>query len=196
MKLLGFLMAGLALVACGDDDGDTTGTTSTTSTSGSGGNGGTDGTGGNGGTDGTGGETGDDLDGKQLDTLTGEEAQALCDELAASADFSKEDSCELIGMVAAALGGDCEAAKEECMSDPETPAEPGTCPAEDFEGCTATVGEFKTCTNAQIEFIKALTCETPPDTSEEALEGCEAISEKCPELLGGGTEGEGGGEGA
>ncbi|XXX76917.1 hypothetical protein WMF30_55650 [Sorangium sp. So ce134] len=198
MKLLGVVMVGLALVACGDDGEEgnpgSSSTSSASGTGGDGGNGGTDGTGGNGGTDGTGGnggETGGDLDDKQLGDLTDEEAQAVCDQLAASAeDVSKEDLCEVAGLIAAALGGDCETAKTECMNEPEEPSEGGTCPAEDFAGCTATVGEFMTCTNAQFDAIKALTCASDPESFGETPPECQAISEKCPELAGGEAGGE------
>ncbi|CAN99234.1 putative secreted protein [Sorangium cellulosum So ce56] len=194
MKLLGMLMVGLALVACGDDgEGSNPSGTSSTSgtggTDGTGGNGGTDGTGGNGGdggTDGTGGDLGGDLDDKQLGDLTDEESQAVCDEIAASAsDISKEDACEFAGLVAAALGGaDCATAKEECMNDPEEPSEEGMCPTDQFAGCTATVAEYKACTGAQIEFITSLTCESTLDPSAEPPPECQALSEKCPELGG------------
>ncbi|WP_236644341.1 hypothetical protein [Sorangium cellulosum] len=184
MKLLGMLMVGLALVACGDDGEEgTSGPGGTSSTSGTGG---TDGTGGNGG------ETGGDLDDKQLGDLTDAESQAVCDELAASAgDITKEDACELFGLITAATPGsglDCETAKEECMNEPDEPSEEGMCTAEDFAGCTATVAEYKACTNAQIEAIKALTCESNLESVEPPPE-CEAISEKCPDLAGGGDTG-------
>ncbi|WP_437609145.1 hypothetical protein WMF20_49490 [Sorangium sp. So ce834] len=196
------LMVGLALVACGDDGeegnsgpGGTSSTSGTGGADGTGGNGGTDGTGGNGGTDGTGGnggETGGDLDDKQLGDLTDAEAQAVCDALAASAaDITKEDGCELFGLIAAATPGsglDCETAKEQCMNEPEEPAEEGMCPTEDFAGCTATVAEFKACTNRQLETVKALTCESDLASVETPPE-CEAIGEKCPELAGGGDTG-------
>ncbi|WP_437484682.1 hypothetical protein WME75_45530 [Sorangium sp. So ce1014] len=190
MKLFGMLMVGLALVACGDDDDSgnpgSSGTSSTSGTGGNGGNGGTDGTGGNGG------ETGGDLDGKQLDSLTDEESQAVCDEIAASADdVSKEDMCELVGLGFAALGGDCEVAKAECMNEPEEPSEPGECPTEQFAGCTATVGEFTACTDGRLELLKALTCASGLEDLGELPAECAAINEKCPELLDDGTEGEG-----
>ncbi|WP_437967572.1 hypothetical protein WMF04_49905 [Sorangium sp. So ce260] len=193
MKLFGMLMVGFALVACGDDaDSGDPGTSSTSGTSGTGG---TDGTGGNGGTDGTGGnggETGGDLDDKQLDSLTDEESQAVCEEIAASAeDLTKEDACEILGLVAAAQGGDCEAAKAACMDEPENPSEPGECPAEQFAGCTATVGEFTACTEGQFEVLKALTCESSLEDLALPAE-CAAISEECPELFETESEGEGG----
>ncbi|MDC0679802.1 hypothetical protein [Sorangium atrum] len=197
MKLLGMLMVGLALVACGDDGeesnpsgtGGTGGASGTGSTSGTGGTGSTSGTGGTGSTSGTGGTDGNggDLDDKQLGDLTDEESQAVCDEIAASAGgISKEDACEFAGLVAAALGGaDCATAKEECMNDPEEPSEEGTCPTDQFAGCTATVAEYKACTDAQIEFVKSLTCESTLDPSAEPPPACQAVSEKCPELGGG-----------
>ncbi|WP_437937773.1 hypothetical protein [Sorangium sp. So ce341] len=204
MKLLGMLMVGLALIACGDDGEEgNPGSSGTSSASGTGGNGGTDGTGGNGGTDGTGGnggtdgtggnggETGGDLDDKQLGDLTDAEAQAVCDAIAASAeDVTKEDACEFAGVIAAALlGEDCETAKEECLNDPEEPTGEATCPAEDFASCTATVGEYTACTGAQLEFIKSLTCESTFDPAMELPPECQAVSDKCPDLVGGGETG-------
>ncbi|WP_437335011.1 hypothetical protein [Sorangium sp. So ce394] len=199
MKVLGMLMVGLALVACGDDGEEGTsgpGGTSSTSGTGTGGDGGTDGTGGNGGTDGTGGnggETGGDLDDKQLGDLTDEEAQAVCDAVAASAaDVTKEDACELVGLIAAATpdsGLDCETAKEQCIAEPDEPAEEELCTAEDFAGCAATVAEFKACTDSQFEMIKALTCESDLESFKLPPE-CEAVDEKCPELFGSDTGGE------
>ncbi|KYG08427.1 hypothetical protein BE21_23765 [Sorangium cellulosum] len=185
------LMVGLALVACGDDGEEGTsgpgGTSSTSGTGGDGGNGGTDGTGGNGG------ETGGDLDDKQLGDLTDEESQAVCDAVAASAaDITKEDGCELVGLIAAATpdsGLDCETAKEQCINEPDEPAEEEFCTAEDFAGCAATVAEFKACTDSQFEMIKALTCESDLESFKLPPE-CEAVDEKCPELFGSDTGGE------
>ncbi|WP_438040992.1 hypothetical protein [Sorangium sp. So ce128] len=158
MKLLGLLMAGLALAACGGDD--------------------------DGGNGDTGGQSGGDLDGKQLGQLTAADSQALCQDLAASVTVTKEDLCEVAGAFAGAFGGDCEATKAECMSEPDQPSQGGgECSTEGFAGCTATVAEYKACVKAQADAVKAITCATPPDTSGEPPAGCAALSEKCPEVL-------------
>ncbi|XYH97969.1 hypothetical protein ACMHYB_61215 [Sorangium sp. So ce1128] len=163
MKLVGVLMAGLALAACGgDDDG------------------------------GDGGQSGGDLDGKQLSSLTAADSQALCQDLAASFTITKEDLCEVAGAFASAFGGgDCEAAKAECMSEPEQPSEGGGCSTAGFTSCTATVAEYKACMTAQADALKAISCATPPDTSGELPAACAPLSDKCPEVLGTGTDGEG-----
>ncbi|WP_437958010.1 hypothetical protein WME76_43165 [Sorangium sp. So ce119] len=157
MKLVGVLMTGLALAACGgDDDG------------------------------GDEGNSGGDLDGKQLGSLTAEESQAVCEDVAASATVTKEDVCELAGAFASAFGGaDCETAKAECMSQPEQPTEGGECATAGFADCTATVAEYKACMTAQIEALKSITCETPLDTSGEPPAACAGLDQKCPEILGG-----------
>lgn len=167
MKLLGLLMAGLALAACGGDD--------------------------DGGNGDTGSQSGGDLDGKQLGQLTAADSQAVCQDLAASITVTKEDLCEVAGAFAGAFGGDCEATKAECMSAPEQPSQgDGGCSTEGFAGCTATVAEYKACMKAQADGVKAITCATPPDTSGEPPAGCAALTEKCPEILGTGeTDGEG-----
>ncbi|HTN89551.1 MAG TPA: hypothetical protein VL242_38000 [Sorangium sp.] len=163
MKLVGVLMAGLALAACGgDDDGGDTG-----------------------------GNSGGDLEGKQLSSLTAAETQQVCQDLAASVTLTKEDVCEFSGAFAGAFGGDCEATKAECMSQPEQPSQGGECSTTGFTDCTATVAEYKACMTAQIEAMKAVTCATPPDTSGEPPAGCAALDQKCPAILGGGAAGGG-----
>ncbi|KYF60766.1 hypothetical protein BE15_08660 [Sorangium cellulosum] len=157
MKLVGVLMAGLALAACGGDDdgGDEV-------------------------------NSGGDLDGKQLSSLTAEESQAVCQDLAASATVTKEDVCEIAGAFASAFGGaDCEATKAECMSEPEQPPPDEGCATAGFTDCTATVAEYKACMTAQVQALKAITCATPLDTAAEPPAACAALSEKCPEILGG-----------
>ncbi|WP_437287979.1 hypothetical protein [Sorangium sp. So ce406] len=150
-------MAGLALAACGgDDDG------------------------------GDEGNSGGDLDGKQLGSLTAEESQAVCQDLGASLTVTKEDLCEVAGAFASAFGGaDCEATKAECMSEPEQPTEGGECATAGFADCTATVAEYKACMTAQVDALKAITCTTPLDPSGEPPAACAALSDKCPEILGG-----------
>lgn len=157
MKLVGVLMAGLAIAACGgDDDGG-----------------------------GSGDQGGGNLDSKQLGSLTAAESQAVCQELVASVTVTKEDVCEFAGAFAGAFGGDCETAKTECMNAPEQPGEGGGCSTTGFTDCTATVAEYKACMTANAEAMKAVTCETPLDTSGEPPAACAALSEKCPAILGG-----------
>ncbi|WP_437589878.1 hypothetical protein [Sorangium sp. So ce1000] len=158
MKLVGLLMAGLALVACGDDEG-------------SGPNGG--------------GGTGSDLDGKQLGQLTAAESQEVCDDLAGSVEVSKEDICEVTGVFSGALGADCATAKAECINKPEEPEQLGSCDTSKFAGCTATVAETKACLIAVANAVKAITCSS---SLEDVLAlqqpaACAPVSEKCPELL-------------
>ncbi|WP_437762554.1 hypothetical protein WMF27_45720 [Sorangium sp. So ce281] len=168
MKLLGLLMAGLSLVACGDDEA------------------------GNGGE--TGGNTsgGGDLDGKQLDELTAAESQQVCADLAGSIELSKEDSCEVIGLGNTILGGDCETFKEQCISAPEDPESIGSCDPSEFAGCTATVAEMKACMTAMTSAMRALTCESSIADLAQQPAACAVVNEKCPEL----GEGEGEGEGS
>ncbi|WP_438007031.1 hypothetical protein WME89_52320 [Sorangium sp. So ce321] len=162
MKLLGFLMAGLALVACGDDEV------------------------------GNGGETGSELDGKQLGSLTAEEADEVCDELRGQTEaISKEDMCELAGVFASGFGMECETTKQECISAPEEPAEPSepdTCGASQFAGCTATVAEARACMASIANAFRSITCESTPDDMENLAQTaeCAVMEEKCP----GSTEGE------
>ncbi|WP_437927448.1 hypothetical protein WMF37_51940 [Sorangium sp. So ce291] len=154
MKLLGFLMAGLALVACGDDEV------------------------------GNGGETGNELDGKQLGALTAEEADEVCDDFRGQVEaVSKEDICELEGVASTILGVDCETAKQECISAPEEPEEPEACGASEFEGCTATVAEARACMAARVKTVRAITCEsTLVDLMQQPAE-CAALEKKCPDLF-------------
>ncbi|WP_437506574.1 hypothetical protein [Sorangium sp. So ce1099] len=162
MKLLGFLMAGLALAACGDDEV------------------------------GNGGETGSELDGKQLGSLTAEEADEVCDDLREEAEaISKEDMCEIAGVFASGFGMECETAKQECISAPEDPEEaeePDTCGASQFAGCTATVAEARACVASIANSFRAITCESPLDdiTNLGQTAECAVMEEKCP----GSTEGE------
>ncbi|WP_437287982.1 hypothetical protein [Sorangium sp. So ce406] len=153
MKLFGFLMAGLALVACGDDDV------------------------------GNGGETGSELDGKQLGALTAEESEEVCHDVGAQAEaLSKEDRCEIEGALASAFGMECETAKQECISAPEEPEESAEseCEGLGFAGCTATVAEFKACTTAMIDTLAAITCESAfADILQKPAE-CVALEKKCP----------------
>ncbi|WP_438017363.1 hypothetical protein WMF18_42475 [Sorangium sp. So ce315] len=154
MKLLGLVMAGLALVACGDDevgDGDATGS---------------------------------ELDGKQLGALTAEEAEEVCRDAGGQARaLSKEDKCELAGVGATIFGMECETAKQECISAPEEPEEPeelGSCDALGFAGCTATVAELKACTTAIVDTVAALTCESTIADFLQKPAACAALEEKCP----------------
>ncbi|WP_437278759.1 hypothetical protein WME90_47415 [Sorangium sp. So ce375] len=156
MKLLGLLMAGLALVACGDDEGS-----------------------------GPGGETGNgsELDGKQLGQLTAAESEQVCADIARSTKVSKEDACELTGIGLSVLGGDCEAVKAECVSSPDEPEEVLSCDTSKFAGCTATVAEAKACTTASAESMKALTCASGLEDLLQQPAACAAINEKCPALF-------------
>ncbi|WP_437755817.1 hypothetical protein [Sorangium sp. So ce1389] len=151
MKLLGVLMAGLALVACGDDEvGD-------------------------------GGETGSELDGKQLGSLTAEEADEVCGDLRGQVEsISKEDMCEVTGVAASIIGMECETAKQECISAPEEPEEPDTCGASQFTGCTATVAEARACFAAMATTFKAITCESSLSDIMNPPAECAALEEKCP----------------
>ncbi|MGK3988916.1 hypothetical protein WME99_38085 [Sorangium sp. So ce136] len=161
MKLVGVLMAGLALAACGgDDDGGDDGSTG-----------------------------GGDLDGKQLGSLTAADSEALCQDLAASVTVTKEDLCEVAGAYSALGGADCEATTAECMSQPEQPSEGVECSSAGFTGCTATVAEYKACMTAQVNTLKAISCTSPPDTSGEQPAACAPLNDKCPEVLGTGGEG-------
>ncbi|KYF86830.1 hypothetical protein BE17_33090 [Sorangium cellulosum] len=164
MKLLGFLMAGLALVACGDDEV------------------------------GNGGETGSELDGKQLGSLTAEEADEVCDDLRGQAGaISKEDMCELAGVFASSFGMECETTKQECISAPEEPQEaeePDTCGASQFAGCTATVAEARACVASIASNFRAITCESTADdlTNLGQSAACAVMEEKCPGSIEGEAE--------
>ncbi|MGK3998064.1 hypothetical protein [Sorangium sp. So ce1024] len=150
LKLVGVLMAGLAIAACGGDD-----------------------------------DGGGNLDGKQLGSLTDAEAQTVCADLAASATVTKEDVCEFAGAFAGAFGGDCETAKAECLAQPEQPApEGGGCSTTGFTDCTATVAEYKACMAANVEAMKAVTCETPLESFGEPPAACAALTDKCPTIFG------------
>ncbi|WP_437734090.1 hypothetical protein [Sorangium sp. So ce1335] len=129
-----------------------------------------------------------ELDGKQLGSLTAEEADEVCDELRGEAEaISKEDTCELTGVASSAFGMECETAKQECISAPEAPEEPeepAACGASSFEGCTATVAEARACIAAMSNAIKAITCEsTFADIVAIQPAECVALQEKCPEAF-------------
>ncbi|XXT19686.1 hypothetical protein WME94_56650 [Sorangium sp. So ce429] len=164
MKLLGFLMAGLALVACGDDEV------------------------------GNGGETGSELDGKQLGSLTAEEADEVCADFGGQLEsISKEDQCELAGVFASSVGMECETAKQECISAPEEPDEaeaPDTCDVSQFAGCTATVAEARACMASMANTLKAITCESTLDDIVNLGHSpeCAVLEEKCPGSIEGEAE--------
>jgi hypothetical protein len=201
MKLLGFLMAGLALVACGDDDpnegggggaasggggdvtsgGDTGGSGSVTSGGDTGGSGSVT----SGGDTGGGGDvtSGGALDDKQLGELTGGEIEVVCDELGELFTLSTEDLCDITGLLAALAGEDCATAREACISAPPEPME--SCDPSGFAGCSATVAEAKACFTAQMNNAKALTCESSLADLSELPPACEVIEEKCPGATGG-----------
>ncbi|MDC0679821.1 hypothetical protein [Sorangium atrum] len=158
MKILGFVMAGLALVACGGDEGD-----------------------GDGG-------SGSDIEGKQLGALTAEEADGLCDDLRGQTNtISKEDECEAEGVVGSLFGIECETTKQECISaaeESELTGELDSCGASQFTGCTATVAELRACMTAVVGTIKALTCESTLADIAQKPAACAAAEEKCPAFFG------------
>lgn len=140
---------------------------------------------------------GDDLEDKQINEVTDEDAQALCEqqsEYAASA-FSadaKRGACVLSAGLAA--GEMCADAVQSCIDagEAELPvstdsSECGTATASDAPDCDATVGEALDCSEALVDQISAyyatVTCEDPGDGSgfEDLPAACESYFEKCPE---------------
>jgi len=149
MKLFGALVAGLALVACGDNDGG----------------------------------SGRELDDKRLDELTAEEAQIVCNDVRASSSVSKEDMCDIAGLLASALGEDCATIRDQCISSPDEPEPPDSCDSSQFAGCDATVAEAKACLSASMDQFRALTCTSSLEDLMELPAACQGVAEKCPELL-------------
>ncbi|AUX48979.1 hypothetical protein SOCE26_105240 [Sorangium cellulosum] len=164
MIVSGFLMAGLALVACGDDGNEPNG-----------------------------GETGGgELDGKQLQELTASEAQSVCADVDTTLALSDEDSCEVLAAGLAILGGDCEATKQMCLSG-EGPTSSSECDTSKFAGCSVTVAELNRCTSASAAQLRSLTCASTLEDLAAEPEECQVVKDKCPELLEVDDETEGGG---
>jgi hypothetical protein len=129
---------------------------------------------------------------KQLKDLTADEVQAECTSIAASVRLSKEDTCDVAGLMSAAFGQSCDTARQQCM---DTSSEAGlttdvSCmpPAEHRAGCTATVAEFEVCAIAQAEMLRALTCTSELSAINTPLPECDAVTQKCPRLLSTGEE--------
>lgn len=144
MKLLVFLVAGLALTACYDED----------------------------------------LDGKQLNELTGDEVQDACDEFRDLFTFSKQDACEIFGVTLSVLGdNDCATTRDQCMSLPGEPQSNDHCAPSGMANCSVTVAEAKSCFSAQVRSLKALTCESSIADLVAIPPECQVLAEKCPEVL-------------
>ncbi len=169
VKFVGLLLAGLALVACSDDDGSNPG-------------------------------GGSGLDDKQVQDLTPTETQTVCNEINTESTLSKEDMCDLAGLLAAALGGDCEEGRAACISNPEEPEQDSACESPETEGCTATVGEIKACAAAMTAMLRGLSCASTNTEAPETPEACSAVQQKCPQFLEtsqpDGSGGVGGGDGS
>lgn len=148
MKLLGFLMAGLTLAACGEGEHDD----------------------------------------KQLDALTGDDVQDVCDEFRELYTFSKQDACELLGITFAVLGdNDCATTRDECMSAPGQPQSGGRCTPSAMAKCSLTVAEVKACFAAEVRALKSLTCESSITDMAGIPAECQVVADECPGvLLGGG----------
>ncbi|WP_437324258.1 hypothetical protein [Sorangium sp. So ce381] len=132
----------------------------------------------------TGGE--DPLDGEQLGELTAAEAQQVCDDVTGSLDLSKEDLCDLAGVLASVVDGtDCETARADCIRAPEAPEPAGSCDTAGFAGCTATVAELKACMIATGDAFEAITCASSIDDFSPQPAACAAVNVKCPGLLAG-----------
>ncbi|WP_437676075.1 hypothetical protein [Sorangium sp. So ce131] len=161
MILSGFLMAGLAIVACGGEEEDEPG----------------------------GGQSGE-LEGKQLQELTASEAQAVCEDVGTQFAFSDEDSCEVAAVSFTLLGRDCEEMKQKCLNGEVTETS-NECDTSKFEGCSATVAEAKRCFGAMAASQKALTCESTFLDLAVVPPECETIVNKCPEFMSNDSEGGG-----
>lgn len=150
-----------------------------------------------------------------LGDVTPEQAAQACESLEAAVDvrFSSERqtraTCEVLGALVAADPGSCRDVAAQCVSDPpEGLDEMGEIPtAEDlteagcgdvsaYEGCTATIGEYETCLNDQLDVFDQLLeqfgCDNAPiDISEFPADGadiptassCTAFDMKCPGVL-------------
>ncbi|WP_437326671.1 hypothetical protein [Sorangium sp. So ce381] len=149
MTLLGVLAAGLALVACGDE----------------------------------GGETAIALDENQLlGELTSQEANQVCDDLEQPMKLAKADQCDLVGLLNSSGIEECVAIWRACLISANEPLTSTRCFTYDFEGCTVTVAEAKTCLIAMAGTLKALSCGSDFDLLQPPEE-CAGVREKCPSLL-------------
>lgn len=149
MTLLGVLAAGLALVACGDE----------------------------------GGETAIALDENQLlGELTSQEANQVCDDLEQPMKLAKADQCDLVGLLNSSGIEECVAIWRACLISANEPLTSTRCFTYDFEGCTVTVAEAKTCLIAMAGTLKELSCGSDFDLLQPPEE-CAGVREKCPSLL-------------
>lgn len=149
MTLLGVLAAGLALVACGDE----------------------------------GGETAIALDENQLlGELTSQEANQVCDDLEQPMKLAKADQCDLVGLLNSSGIEECVAIWRACLISANEPLTSTRCFTYDFEGCTVTVAEAKTCLIAMAGTLKELSCGSDFDLLQPP-EDCAGVRAKCPSLL-------------
>lgn len=141
--------------------------------------------------------TGDD---KLAKDLTEAEAEALCHETTAGldAEWTKEQNCTVGAVFYTQDKAACEDAKAQCIAEPDEPEDDeeddgDDCDgaAEDLKGCSATVGELRTCLSVltkQFTDLTKLTCDDAGTVSEDDFDAipaeCAPVQEKCPDFFG------------
>lgn len=139
---------------------------------------------------------GGDIDGdtKLSEIDTEAEAEAACARAASA--LSEDDTqailearCTFVGLLAGALGQDCEDAKAECLAE-EEPDLTSECSAQDFVDCDVTLDEYIACSTAQLnalsDLLGDLSCDSDlsagsPETPATPAE-CVEVFKACPEL--------------
>ncbi|WP_437672063.1 hypothetical protein [Sorangium sp. So ce131] len=135
---------------------------------------------------------------KELKDLTTADVESTCQSLTARVKLSKEDACELAGVVWSAFGQTCASVKEKCMNEPEETrdsqaADTSCLPAAELrDGCTATVAEYEVCLLAHADRLRALTCDSALSSLETPVQACEVVMRKCPALATSPEDDEGG----
>ncbi|WP_437983468.1 hypothetical protein [Sorangium sp. So ce117] len=130
---------------------------------------------------GDGGETALD-ENRQLGELTTKEASQVCDDLKEPMKLARADQCDLIGLVNASDIEECVAIWRACILSADEPLTSTRCFTYDFEGCTVTVAEAKTCLIAMAGTLKALSCGSSLDLLQPPAE-CVGVRALCPSIL-------------
>jgi hypothetical protein len=137
------------------------------------------------------GSSGSSLDAKPASTLSAAETSQFCEWLVELAEtpFTDEQYCTQAASESTDDSEECEELRDECMADFDEGAVAPDCGDAAFpEGCTATIGEFKSCLRGLLEVASAAiersTCDDPEAgrTSDELPSACEDVPEECFEF--------------
>ena len=130
---------------------------------------------------------------KKINEVTNEEAKQLCQSYSSDfADIAKS-SCTFEGLMVSSTKDACEQIKSACIaqinqgSDAGADASGVECDGTDMTdmaNCTTTVGDFESCMNSLVSFMKGLSCSSAGG-SKPTIPSCfSTLSQKCPSLFG------------